>query len=591
MADYRLFLNELRAFRVLDPACGSGNFLYLALLALKDIEHRVSIEAEAMGLQREFSQVGPSAVKGIEINPYAAELARVSVWIGEIQWMRRNGFGVSDRPILKPLDTIECRDAILTEHSGDAPWPKADVVVGNPPFLGGKLLRTVLGSKYVEPLFVAYAGRVPAEGDLVAYWVAKAWELVERGDLARAGLVTTNSMRGGANRRILEPIAEKGLIFEAWDDEAWVVEGAAVRVSIICFGSGSNRTVVRLNGREVPQVNSDLTGTALDLTKALRLPENRNVAFMGDTKGGAFDVEGSLAREWLKLPINPNGRSNSDVLRPWMNGMDVTRRSSGRWIIDFGWTMSENDAGLFEAPFGHVLARVKPEREKNNREAYRRYWWRHVEPRPGMWKALQGLSRFIVTPEVAKHRIFAWLSSPIVPDHKLQVIARDDDVTIGVLQSRFHQSWATAVGSWHGAGNDPRYTIGTCFETYPFPTGLTPNIPAASYSNDPLAGAIAKAAKRLSELRDIWLNPPDLVRHEPEVVPGFPDRVLPRNGDAEAVLKKRTLTNLYNQRPTWLANAHAELDAAVAAAYDWPADISEDEALARLFALNQERAT
>jgi type II restriction/modification system DNA methylase subunit YeeA len=154
VATYRAFLDGLRAFRALDPACGSGNFLYLALLALKDIEHRVSIEAEAMGLQREFPQVGPASVKGIEINHYAAELARVSVWIGEIQWMRRNGFGVSDRPILKPLDNIECRDAILQADGATAMWPDADVVIGNPPFLGGKLMRTVLGDEYVDRLFL-----------------------------------------------------------------------------------------------------------------------------------------------------------------------------------------------------------------------------------------------------------------------------------------------------------------------------------------------------------------------------------------------------------------------------------------------------
>ena len=137
---YRTFLNRLRAFTVLDPACGSGNFLYLALQALKDLEHRVQFEAEALGFQRAFPEIGPANVKGIEINPYAAELARVSVWIGEIQWMRRNGFSEARDPILKPLDTIECRDAILTPDGAEPDWPKADVVIGNPPFLGDKLL-------------------------------------------------------------------------------------------------------------------------------------------------------------------------------------------------------------------------------------------------------------------------------------------------------------------------------------------------------------------------------------------------------------------------------------------------------------------
>ncbi|WP_354269440.1 class I SAM-dependent DNA methyltransferase [Bradyrhizobium japonicum] len=589
VSDYRAFLNKLRAFRVLDPACGSGNFLYLALLALKDIEHRVSIEAEAMGLQREFSQVGPASVRGIEINGYAAELARVSVWIGEIQWMRRNGFGVSDHPILKPLDTIECRDAILNADGSEASWPQADVVIGNPPFLGGKLLRASLGDDYVDSLFGAYDGRVPAEADLVTYWLAKTWDLMGAG-AQRAGLVTTNSIRGGANRRVLEPVAASGHIFSAWDDEAWVVEGAAVRVSLICFEpSRPGISPVHLNGKPVPEIFADLTGAGVDLTKTVGLAENRNAAFMGDTKGGAFDVDGAVAREWLKLPINPNGKPNSEVLRPWVNGMDVTRRSAGKWIVDFGWTMSEGDASLFAAPFAHIEAAVKPVRSQNRRETYRTYWWRHVEPRQGMWAALAHVDRYIVTPTVAKHRIFAWLQKPICADHQLIAIARDDDTTFGILCSRFHEAWALGLCTWLGVGNDPRYTPSTTFETFPFPAGLTPNRPAATYADDPRAVQISSAAKRLNELRERWLNPDDLVRREPEVVPGFPDRLIPVNDEAAKLLKKRTLTNLYNERPTWLANAHADLDAAVAAAYGWAADISEEEAIARLFVLNQER--
>jgi type II restriction/modification system DNA methylase subunit YeeA len=436
VALYRAFLDRLRGFRVLDPACGSGNFLYLALLALKDLEHRASIEAEAMGLQREFPHIGPTSVKGVEINPYAAELARVSVWIGEIQWMRRNGFGVSRDPILKPLETIECRDAILKLDGTEAIWPDADVVIGNPPFLGGKLLRTILGGEYVDRIFNAYAGRVPAEADLVTYWFAKAWELMRAGQLKRAGLVATNSIRGGANRRVLEPITNDGIIYDAWDDEAWVVDGAAVRVSVICFASGGGTSLAMLNGIPVPRINADLSGATVDLTRTVRLTENRNAAFMGDTKGGAFDIAGDLARQWLALPLNPNGLGNAKVLRPWMNGMDVTRRSAGKWIVDFGWHMGEEEAALFEAPFTYIREKVRPEREKNNRETYRRFWWRHVEARQGMWAALAEKSRYIVTPTVAKHRLFAWIQMPVCPDHQLIVIARDDDTTFGILHSR-----------------------------------------------------------------------------------------------------------------------------------------------------------
>lgn len=179
---------------------------------------------------------------------------------------------------------------------------------------------------------------------------------------------------------------------------------------------------------------------------------------------------------------------------------------------------------------------------------------------------------------------------PTLPDDALIAIARDDDTTFGILHSRFHETWSLRLCTWLGVGNDPRYTPTTTFETFPFPEGLTPNIPAKDYANDPRAQRIAAAAKRLDELRRNWLNPPDLVEVVREVVPGYPDRILPKDEKAAAILKERTLTNLYNQRPSWLAKAHEDLDRAVAAAYGWPEDIAIEDALARLLALNLERA-
>ena len=589
---YRAFLNRLRAFTVLDPACGSGNFLYLALQALKDLEHRVQFEAEALGFQRAFPEIGPANVKGIEINPYAAELARVSVWIGEIQWMRRNGFSEARDPILKPLDTIECRDAILTADGTEPDWPEADVVIGNPPFLGGKLLITHLGEDYVSRMFAAYAGRVPAEADLVCYWFVKGGQQIASGKAQRAGLVATNSIRGHANRRALQAATDKRRIFEAWSDEPWVVDGAAVRVSLVCFSRADDESVTetRLDGQSFDEIYTDLTARrgadGVDLTRATRLPVNAGVAFMGDTKGGPFDVPGELAREWLRLPANPNGRTNADVLKPWINGMDLTRRPTGKWIVDFGWTMSDREAALYEAPFRWVQEHVHPMRLVNRREAYREYWWRHVEPRRGMWRALDGLARYIATPCVAKHRLFDWRDVRICPDHKLIVVARDDDATFGVLHSRFHEIWSLRLCSWHGKGNDPSYTPTTTFETFPFPPGLTPDIPAADHASDPHSMAVDLEARRLIELRDRWLNPPEWVEWIDEPVPGYPKRPIPRDEDAARALKKRTLTNLYNARPQWLVDAHAALDATVAAAYGWSADISDDEVLRELLALN-----
>ena len=593
---YRAFLDRLRGFKVLDPACGSGNFLYLALQALKDIEHRVQLEAETLGFQRAFPEIGPASVKGIEINPYAAELARVSVWIGEIQWMRRNGFAEARDPILKPLDTIECRDAILTTPSFEPEWPWADVIIGNPPFLGGKLLITHLGDDYVARMFKTYADRVPAEADLVCYWFEKAGQQVALGKATRVGLVATNSIRGHANRRALQAATAGRRIFEAWSDEPWVVDGAAVRVSLVCFSRINDEFAsgTRLDGEPVDEIFPDLTGrhgrAGVNLTEVQRLPENAGVAFMGDTKGGPFDVPGEQARAWLRLPANPNGRTNADVLKPWINGMDVTRRPGGKWIVDFKWTMSEGEAALYEEPFRWVKQHVYPRRQENRREAYRQYWWRHVEPRPGMWRALEARTRYIATPCVAKHRVFAWRDVRICPDHKLIVVARDDDTTFGILHSRFHELWSLRLCSWHGKGNDPSYTPSTTFETFPFPPDLTPDVLAADYAADPRAAAIADAARRLVELRDRWLNPPEWVEWMDEPVPGYPKRPVPRDEDAAKALKKRTLTNLYNTRPRWLADAHAAVDAAVAAAYGWPADISDDDALRELLALNGKRA-
>ena len=579
----RTFLERLRRFTVLDPACGSGNFLYLALHALKDIEHRVQLEAETLGLARGFPAVGPANVKGIEINAYAAELARVSVWIGEIQWMRRNGFSNSTNPILDPLDTIECRDAILAPAGSEPDWPDADAVIGNPPFLGYSPQREALGDDYAETLRALYKGKLPAFADLVCYWFHKAGRLVAEGRLARAGLVATNSIRGGRNRAVLDRIAAASAIYDAWSDEPWVVDGAAVRVSLVCFGAKDAGLPVCLNGGEAGRINADLTAS-IDLTAATRLAGNRGTAFIGDQKTGAFDIPGDLAREWLRLPANPNGRPNADVLKPWANGMDVTRRPSGKWIVDFGLSTGETEAALYDAPFAHVAEHVEPMRQRNRNKKLRRLWWRHENPRPQMRQALRGLTRYIATPRVAKHRLFVWLDARIYPDCQLIVIARDDDTAFGILHSRFHEAWSLRLGS--SLEDRPRYTPTTTFETFPFPDGLSPNVPSADYAEDPRAVAIAEAARRVVELRDRWLNPPEWVEWVDEPVPGYPKRPVARDEAAGKELKARTLTNLYNARPQWLADAHAALDAAVAAAYGWDGGISDHDALTALLDLN-----
>ncbi len=289
----REFLDRLRTFTVLDPACGSGNFLYLALHALKDLEHRVQLEAEALGsFQRQFPGVGPANVKGIEINPYAAELARVSIWIGEIQWMRRNGFSGARSPILDPLETIECRDAVVTPEGLKAEWPAADVVIGNPPFLGNRKMLGELGHEYTENLRAAYKGLVRGKPDLVCYWLAKAGLLSATGKIQRAGLVATNSIRSGTNRRVLDRILKDSSIIEAWSDEPWIVEGAAVRVSLICFEPRAAPSSAALDGEAVAAIRADLTAAGADLTQVAVLKSNKGVAFQGDIKRGRFRHSG-----------------------------------------------------------------------------------------------------------------------------------------------------------------------------------------------------------------------------------------------------------------------------------------------------------
>lgn len=583
------FLERLRAFTVLDPACGSGNFLFLALRALKDFEKRVLIEGEALGLGRQFPALGPKSVKGIELNTYAAELARITVWIGEIQWMIQNGYGAKKNPILQPLDQIENRDALITNDDLQAPWPKADAVIGNPPFVGDKKMIRELGEEYVDRLRGLYKGRVPGGADLVCYWFHRATQA----RVPLIGLVATNNIRRGRNRKPLDDAIAAGYrIYDAWEDEVWHDKGTAVRVSMVCLSNSQTDFPIRQNGNPVSEIYADLTArtgsVGVNITLADSMKPNVSASFNGLCLAGDFDIDGDLARKWLSEP-NPNGRPNSDVLAPLVNGRDLTQRSSGRWVIDFGTSMPAEEAAQYEKPFQYVLEHVKPQRMGNRREAREKYWWRHGEARPGLRKAWANLDRYIITPETPTHRFFEWQKRPIAPDHMLIVIARDDDTTFGVLSSSIHELWARALGAPYG--NHPsarRYNHSRTFQTFPFPDGLTPDIPAADYAEDPRAQRIAEVARQLVESRDRWLNPPEWIDRVPEAEPGYPDRIIAKPGH-EADLKKRTLTNLYNARPAWLDNLHAELDAAVAAAYGWPWPLSDDEILRRLFELNQSR--
>ena len=542
------FRQRLASVTVLDPACGSGNFLYIALRSLLDLEKEVIDFAAAQGWLGLTPGVQPDQMLGLEINHYAAELARTALWIGYIQWHQANGFPYTQRPILTPLDTIRQTDAILDLTDPDSPaepeWPAAEFIVGNPPFLGHFPFRETLGDEYVDAVYSLYGSRIPNSSDLCCYWFEKARAQIEAGATKRAGLLATQAIRFQSNRPVLTHIKETGDIFAAYDDLEWKPEepgSAAVHVSIICFDDGSE-TDHSLDGNRVANINADLTA-GFDLTQAKPLPDNRNLAFQGIGKVGNFDIPESVAREMM-AQSNPHGRPNAEVIKRWINGIDITRGSRDVWIIDFGVGMSMSDAALYEAPFEYVKEKVMPARVKNKMKWRAENWWLHGYLATTMRQALAPLSRYIGTPKVAKHRFFVWLTGDMLPSNLVITIARDDDYTFGVLQSRIHTTWAVAVGSQ--LEDRPTYTPTTCFETFPFPE------PTGEQRE-----AVALAAAELNRLRE---------------------------NDT------RTLTNLYNARPTWLDNAHRTLDAAVSAAYGWPADLADGEILERLLALNLERA-
>ena len=560
------WLERLASIRVLDPACGSGNFLYLALRKLLDLWIEAYIFAAEHGLAVFQARVlSPTQMFGIEIDFYAHELASMVVWIGYLQWLKEHGMGWPDEPILRKLDNIREGDAILSigpDGTASEPvWPEADFIISNPPFLGGKLLRRNLGDDYVDNLLKLYHERVPAEADLVTYWFENARAMID-GKLAKAaGLVATQGIRGGASRVVLERIAESGSIFMAWSDRDWVNEGAAVHISLIGFDDG-RRLDRTLNGHVVDVINADLTN-GTDTTRAELLAENAGLCLMGTTKVGAFDIDPDIARKMLAAPLNPNGRPNSDVVRPWVNGLDITRRPRGMYIIDFGVDMSEEDAALYEMPFEYIRQNVRKYRANalsGDRTGVA--WWRHQRSRPELRMALKKINRYIITTRVSKHRLFAWLGTETLPDSATFAIARDDDYFFGVLHSRAHEVWALHMGTQ--LEDRPRYTPTSTFETFPFPWP-----PGKESPDAPLVKAIAEAARELVRQRDNWLNPPDA---------------------APEALAKLTLTNLYNKRPTWLENAHRKLDEAVFAAYGWPAALTDAELLERLLDLNRERA-
>lgn len=599
----RDFVEELAHVQILDPACGSGNFLYVAINLLLDLEKETIAYARTRDIGL-LPQVRPTQLHGIEINPYAQQLAQVVIWIGYLQWKHHNGFQAPRNPILEPIESIRRMDAILDLSDPKKPrepdWPKSDFIVGNPPFLGDKLMRSHLGGEYVESLRQLYDGRVPGGADLCCYWFEQARQRITANAHQRAGLLATQGIRGGANRRVLERIKATGEIFFAESDRPWILDGANVHVSIVGFDDGTEKNRM-LDGKPTDTINSNLTA-GTDVTKAVRLRQNASKSFLGSCKGGSFDISEDDALRLLQTTGNPNHRPNSDVLRPVFNSQDLIQRSKRRWIIDNA-ALSLEDACLYEEPHQIVVERVKPCRDQNRDTWLKANWWRPQRMRPEMRIKTEPLDRFLVTTTTSKHRVFVWLAPPDLPDHQLIVFAQSEDYFFGVMHSRVHEVWARAQGTQlRERESGFRYTPTSCFETFPFPE-----------PTDAERDTISEAAKELEHLRANWLDPPEWTRTEVLEFPGSVDgpwkpyldletidprgigtvrypRLAPRDDESAKQLKKRTLTNLYNQRPTWLDLAHHRLDKAVFDAYGWPADLTDDQILERLLAMNLQKA-
>ena len=359
------FRQHLGKQRILDPACGSGNFLYVALRQLLDLDDEVVRFAAVHDISvNPTPYIRPAQLHGIEINPYAAELAQVVIWIGYLQWLHDRGIDPPNSPILDKLQNIEQRDAILDLSDKNNPalakWPEADFIIGNPPFLGGSQIWEGLGTEYRDKLWTAFD--LPGTSDLCCYWFELARRSIMGLPSIRAGLLATQGIRGAANREVLDRIKTTGDVFLAHSDRDWTLEGAAVHVSIIGFDDGREKTKF-LDCKRVARIFSNLQ-SELDLTTAKPLEENSKIVFIGTKRAGPFDIDFGLALSWLREPRNPAGTHNSDILRPWVNAHMTTSRQMPKWIIDFD-QRSLAEASAYPAPLQYAQENVLPERRSN----------------------------------------------------------------------------------------------------------------------------------------------------------------------------------------------------------------------------------
>lgn len=628
------FLTELRLVKVLDPACGSGNFLYVTLDLMKQLESEVFQRlADVVGadqLRFDIEQVNPSQFLGIEINPRAAAIADLVIWIGYLQWhFRRFGDVPPLEPVLREYQNIECRDAVLdwdervpdldkdgkvrTRWGGrmikspvtgeeipdatdqitiwkyvnarQAKWHEADYIVSNPPFIGNARMREMLGDGYTETLRKAYK-EVPDTVDFVMYWWHKAAELVRNRKVHRFGFITTNTIRQSWQRKVIDFHLNQSdsirLLF-AIADHPWVDNGAAVRIAM---------TAAQQNEQAGTQI-SQLGIVVAD--EAGEIPEDRaeRVKVSWRTVHQIFsDLQsGADIANTSKLRSNQNISSRgvqligggfcvtqeelkyleAEVIYPYLNGRDIQQNSRGAFVIDLFGLSEKQVAQQYPKVYQWIYERVKPEREQNNRKSYRDNWWLFGEPRANLRPALKGLKKYIVTVETAKYRVFTFLESNVVPDNMLIAIALDDEYFLGVLSSRIHIDWALVAGGDLG-GNTPRYNKTRCFDPFPFPDAT-------------------EAQKQ--KIRDLGER---LDSHRKRVQATHPEVTITAMYNLLEKLRAGQPLNdkdkAFNQKAlvSTLKQIHDELDAAVFDAYGWAIDLTDDQLLENLVTLNAQRA-
>ncbi len=621
------FRKRLAGVRVLDPACGSGNFLYVALKELKRLEGEVERALEAAGgyqapMDYQGESVHPVQFHGLEVKPWAAKIAELVLWIGYLQWQTSAGrLGRMPDPLIQDLHHIEARDALITwrakepvldEHGKPvlravgvtdkkavrrmapierylgvqrAAWPQVDFVVGNPPFIGNKRLMDLLGSGYTEAIKVAYP-EVPGTADLVMWWWWRAADLVAQGKLRAFGFVTTNSITGSFNRGVVaEAVDRKKLrLGYAIADHPWYEEGAAVRIAMTMATKAAGPSVkgtvvderktkaaelesVRVEEREVPAIHPDLSAGAR-VTEAVPLRANEGLCFQGmNLVGEGF----RLTREEVAgHGYDPDALPA--VLRPYLIGRDLVQKRQERYVIDFYGLEPDDARRAHPTLWEHLVKHVKPEREKNNREIRRRKWWLFGETVGRLRRAATGVSQYCATCRTARHRLFSTIPTEVLPDTKLVAITLEGAEFFAVLSSRVHLVWAHSKSGFLGVGNDPTYNHSDIFESFPFP-----DMPPAVRVRIRARGEAVEHHRRERQRENPDLGLTDIYN----VVEKLRRREM--LADPEKAVATRAQIHT-------LVQLHDELDRAVLDAYGWPNDAADDDLLTRLVALNQQRA-